>query len=94
MICEPTAGLAFTFPQTYVNEQLGSLGMTCDQHLVSTAVIDFLERNYRYKSIANQIPHDAGLATVPYTGRKYSILEIEPASYPVVRVQSSTPQTS
>ena len=30
----------------------------------------FLDRNFRYKSVATQIPHDAQFAPIPYTGRK------------------------
>ena len=30
----------------------------------------FLDRDYRYKSVPTQIPHNFGLALVPYTGRK------------------------
>ena len=33
-----------------------------------TAVVCFLDRDYRYKSVST--PHDAGLTPIPYTGRK------------------------
>ena len=35
------------------------------------AIIDFLDLNYRYKSVITQILNDAGLAPNPYTGRKF-----------------------
>ena len=35
----------------------------------SPAVIGFIDRDYRYKLVATQIPHYAGLARIPYTAR-------------------------
>ena len=31
----------------------------------------FIERNYLYKSVATQIPDDAELTPIPYTGQKF-----------------------
>ena len=42
-----------------------------DQHVASLAVVGFLDRDYSYKSVYTQIPHD-GLAPIPYTGQKSS----------------------
>ena len=38
----------------------------------SPADVCFLARDYRYKSLATQITHDAGLAPIAYTGIKSS----------------------
>jgi hypothetical protein len=38
-------------------------------------VVGFLDRNYRYKSVTIQIPHDVGLTSMPYTGQKSSPIE-------------------
>ena len=37
------------------------------------AAVGFLGRNYRNKFVAIKIPRDAGLAPIPYTGRKILI---------------------
>ena len=34
-------------------------------------VVSFLDWNYRYKSVATQIPRNGELAPIPYTGRKF-----------------------
>ena len=38
--------------------------------LSSPTIIVLLERDYYYMSVGTQIPYDAGLAPVPYAGRK------------------------
>ena len=35
------------------------------------AIFDFIDRNYLQKSVTEQIPHDAGLTSAPYTGRTF-----------------------
>ena len=35
------------------------------------AVVGYLDWNYRYESVATQIPQDIVLETIPYTGRKF-----------------------
>jgi hypothetical protein len=35
-----------------------------------SVVVGFLDRDYRYKSVATQIPHDTWLIPIPYTGQK------------------------
>ena len=42
-----------------------TLGVTCGQHIESPTVIDFLDRNYSYKSVNTQILHDARLELIP-----------------------------
>ena len=37
---------------------------------ITPDVIGFLDRDYRFKSVATQIPHEAGFAAISYTGRK------------------------
>jgi hypothetical protein len=34
--------------------------VACGQHVEFSTVIGFLDRNYRYKSVVTQIPHDVG----------------------------------
>ena len=34
------------------------------------AIVSFLDQDYQYNSIIIQIPHNVGLAPIPYTGRK------------------------
>ena len=60
-----TAGLTSIFPQSDVNELPTSLSVNCGKHIECPAVVDFLDRNDRYSSVATQIPHDAALATIP-----------------------------
>ena len=51
-----------------------SLGMT--------RRVGFLDQYHCYKSVATQIPHDAGLAPIPDTGQKNPPLPgIKPASH-------------
>ena len=38
--------------------------------LSSPAIAGFLDRNYRYRSVATQYPHDDELAPILQTGRK------------------------
>ena len=69
--CWPTAGLKYICPQTELNDHPASLG----RHVVSIscfpAVVGFLDDDYRYESVVTQISHDAGLAPISYTGRKF-----------------------
>ena len=54
-------------PTSLFMARLGYIGMTYDQHVV----VGFPDQDYRYKSVAIEIPHDSGLAPIPYTGRKF-----------------------
>ena len=47
--CQPTAYLTSTCPYTT------SLRITCGQHVEFPAVIDFLDRDYHYKSVVTEI---------------------------------------
>jgi hypothetical protein len=40
---------------------------------VILAAAGILDRNYRYTSVANQLPHNDDLVSTPYTGRKSSL---------------------
>ena len=64
---QPTAGLTSTYPQTEVKDHLTSLGVTlvCKSPPV---IVGFLDQDYHYRSVAIQIPHDAGLAPVHSAG--------------------------
>ena len=67
-ICQQSAGLTSTSPQTEVKDHSATLEMTYSQHVDSpppSVVSGFLDRNYRYKSVATQIPHDYGLTSIP-----------------------------
>jgi hypothetical protein len=46
------------------------LGLTCGQHIGTPDIVGFLDRVCRCKSIAIQIPQDAWLTPIPYTGGK------------------------
>jgi hypothetical protein len=46
------------------------------------AVLGFLYRDYSYKSVATQIPHDAELAPTPYTNLKFSQLHSTSKAWP------------
>ena len=63
--CQPTAPLTSTSAE--MNDHPVSLEVTCGQHVGSPAVVGFLDKNYRYKSIANQNPHEPMLAPFPNT---------------------------
>jgi hypothetical protein len=39
--------------------------------LHTPAIVGFLDWDYCYTSVANQIPHESGLAQIPYTDKKY-----------------------
>ena len=58
----PTAGLSSTCPQIKTNDHRGH---------VFPAVSGFQERDFHYRSVVTQIPHDVGLALIlhhrPYT---------------------------
>ena len=47
------------------------LEVTCGQHAEVLAVNDVLDRDYRYKSVATQLLHDARLTHISYTVQKY-----------------------
>ena len=52
------------------------------------AVVGFVDRDYRYKSVATQIPHDSGVIPTPYMSQKsLPYLTIESAPHPLLRVQ-------
>ena len=46
------------------------LGVTRGQHVGYLTIVYFVERKHCYKLIATQIPHDDGLAPIPFTRRK------------------------
>ena len=70
---QPTSTcLTSTCPQTKMNDRLVSLKMFYVVSLLSLPTfVDFLDRSYRYKSVAALIPHDARVAAIPCTGRKF-----------------------
>ena len=57
----PTYGLMSTCLQAEVNNHTARLRLTLDQRVESLTILLFLYRNYRYKTVAIQIHHDAGL---------------------------------
>ena len=59
-----TAGITFTCPQREIKVHTASLREMCCQQIESAKVVGFLGQNYRYKSIATQIPPDAGLVLI------------------------------
>ena len=61
--------LIFTSEQTEVKES-NQGGMWS-----AGGVLTHLDRNYCYKLATIQIPQDAGLAAVPYTGKNPSLIE-------------------
>ena len=52
--------------------------------------VDFLDGNYRYKSVATQIPHNTGLAVISYTDKIPPPWKIQPAPYPIVQIKQYT----
>ena len=50
---QPTADITSTCTQTEMNDTPASLGLMCAQKVVC-----FLDRNYCYKSVTTQTPHD------------------------------------
>ena len=48
-----------------------NLGVRCVPHVESPVIVLFLDQNYCYRLIDTQIPHDAGLAAIPCTNRKF-----------------------
>ena len=58
-------GLTSTCPQKEVNDHPASLGVMCRRHVESPAVFYFIERDYFYKSVATQIPHDFVFEPIP-----------------------------
>ena len=71
IVCQPTADLTFTCSKTEIKNYPAGLGVNCGQHVDSLAIVGFLDRDYRYRSVSTQIPHDAGLAPITYTGWKF-----------------------
>ena len=61
------SGLTSTCQWTDVEGHPASLRVTCSHYVESSTVIVFLDRNYRYKSVATQIPHNYGLEPILYT---------------------------
>ena len=68
-----TAGVMSTYPQTDMNDYPASLGrcMIGTSHL--TAVIGFIDLENRYKLVATQVSHGAGLVLIPPTGNRTSV---------------------
>ena len=55
-----------------LNDRSFSLGVICAQHVESPIVyVSVIGSNYRYKSVTGIILHDADLAPIPFTGRKF-----------------------
>ena len=48
-----------------------SLGWTCGQPVESFSRCWFSNRDFRYKSVLTQIPHDVALAPIPSISRKF-----------------------
>ena len=48
----------------------------------------FLYQNNRYKLVANQIPHNAGLKAIPYMAENSPTLGIGLVPHPLERVQT------
>ena len=59
-------GLTSTCPQAEMKYHPDSLEVTCDQHVSSP----FIDQDYRWKSVATQIPHDAGLTSLRSDGNQ------------------------
>ena len=55
-----------TYPQE--EDHPTSIEGTCGKQANPLDVVGFLDRHYGYKSVATQIPHNAWLASIPYTG--------------------------
>ena len=92
---ELTAGLTSTCLPTKVKDHLANLGLMCGQH-VEFPSLGFLDQDYSYKSVVNQIPHNAGLALVHVAGIEPGTTECEamtlsqrtrscPKLYPLIR---------
>ena len=64
------AGLMFTCPQRDKRSTARVWMMYC-HHIESSAVVNFLDRKYRYKSLASHIPHDARFLLTPFTGQTF-----------------------
>ena len=64
----------------------------CGSTLSPYPLNDFLGWSYCHKSVSIQIHHDAGLAPIPYTGRKF--LPQQGLLHSIVQVQISMPQTA
>ena len=58
---QPSTDLTSICLQKEVNGKPAILGLICGQHVESPAIVDFQGRNYRYISVATQIPFDIRL---------------------------------
>ena len=67
--CQSTAGFKSTCAQTSEQSSSQFRGDVCSSMSSSQTIVGFKDRDYRYKSIATQIPPNIGLAPIPYTGR-------------------------
>ena len=52
-----------------MNDHSAGLGVMYGQHFESPAVYCFLDRIYGYKTVSTQMPQDAGMVLILYTGR-------------------------
>ena len=50
---------------------MSNLGVRSSQHAESTAIVGFHEQDYCYRSVATEIPHNATLPLILYTGKKF-----------------------
>ena len=80
--CQLTAGLV----QSYVHPV--SFRMTYGQYVWPPAVV-FVDRYYRYKSVASEIPRDAWWYQSLTLAENFSPPGMEPTLHPVVRVESA-----
>ena len=55
----------------YIQPISNRLSSQCTDVMWSARRVDFLDRDYSKKSVPTQIPHDAGLESIPYIGRKF-----------------------
>ena len=67
---QPTVGLTYSCQQTEVKDRPTRLEVGVVISSKPSAVFGFVDQNHRYKSETTQIPHDAELSPIPYSGQK------------------------
>ena len=103
-VCRGVLAFGFTYTSAEAKDYPASSGVRCGQHVESPSRCCFLDRYYRYKWIAIQIPHNTELAPIPFSGRKFlpkrdskqrlfhcTNSAVRLASFPIVQIRSSTP---
>ena len=85
-ICQPTAGLTSTCPQTEVKKSSSRFkGDVWSTHR-DARLFGVLDRNYHHKSVVTQVSQYARLAHCPLDWPKIPRPpEIEPVPHPIVR---------